>query len=116
MMIIIILVILPDDQVAKHKRRSWSQKTLWGSSKAESHVKEIINEVVHLDDENNDDDDDDYQYDDYDHDDYENADAYILKVGISGNRVFVNFFHFPPKFRLRTRKPSRLHCTIALCG
>ena len=22
-----------------------------------------------------------------------------------------NFFHFPPKFRLRTRKPSRLHCT-----
>ena len=27
--------------------------------------------------------------------------------------VFANFFHFPPKFRLRTRKPSRLHCTIA---
>ena len=24
-----------------------------------------------------------------------------------------NFFHFPPKFRLRTRKPSRLHCTNA---
>ena len=30
---------------------------------------------------------------------------YILKVGISGNRDSANFFHFPPKFRLRTRKP-----------
>ena len=39
--------------------------------------------------------------------------TYILKVGISGDRVSANFFHFPPKFRLRTRKPSRLHCTIA---
>ena len=39
--------------------------------------------------------------------------AYILKVGISGIRDSANFFHFPPKFRLRTRKPSRLHCTIA---
>ena len=39
--------------------------------------------------------------------------AYILKVGISGNRDSANFFHFPPKFRLRTRKPSRVHCTIA---
>ena len=39
--------------------------------------------------------------------------AYILKVGVSGDRVSAHFFHFPPKFRLRTRKPSRLHCTIA---
>ena len=38
---------------------------------------------------------------------------YILKVGISGIRDSANFFHFPPKFRLRTRKPSRLHCTNA---
>ena len=28
--------------------------------------------------------------------------AYILKVGISGNQDSANFFHFPPKFRLRT--------------
>ena len=27
--------------------------------------------------------------------------------------VSANFFHFPPKFRLRTQKPSRLHCTNA---
>ena len=27
--------------------------------------------------------------------------------------VSANFFHFPPKFRLRTWKPSRLHCTNA---
>ena len=27
--------------------------------------------------------------------------------------VSANFFHFLPKFRLRTRKPSRLHCTNA---
>ena len=39
--------------------------------------------------------------------------SYILKVGISGIRDSANFFHFPPKFRLRTRKLSRLHCTIA---
>ena len=39
--------------------------------------------------------------------------TYILKVGVSGDRVSANFFHFPPKFRLRTLKPSRLHCTIA---
>ena len=39
--------------------------------------------------------------------------TYILKVGISGIRDSANFFHFPPKFRLRTRKLSRLHCTIA---
>ena len=39
--------------------------------------------------------------------------TYILKVGISGIRDSANFSHFPPKFRLRTRKLSRLHCTIA---
>ena len=39
--------------------------------------------------------------------------TYILKVGISGDRVSANFFHFPPKFRLRTRKPSRQQCTNA---
>ena len=39
--------------------------------------------------------------------------AYILKVGISGNCVSANFFHFPPKFRLRTQKPARLHGTNA---
>ena len=44
---------------------------------------------------------------------FETLITYILKVGISGDRVSANFFHFPPKFRLRTRKPSRLHCTIA---
>ena len=38
---------------------------------------------------------------------------YILKVGVSGDRVSANFFHFPPKFRLRTLKPSRIHCTNA---
>ena len=27
--------------------------------------------------------------------------------------VSANFFHFPPKFRLRTWKPSRLNCTNA---
>ena len=42
-----------------------------------------------------------------------NLGPYILKVGISGIRDSANFFHFPPKFRLRTRKLSRLHCTIA---
>ena len=34
--------------------------------------------------------------------------AYILKVGISGIRDSANFFHFPPKFRLRTRKLDRV--------
>ena len=39
--------------------------------------------------------------------------SYILKVGISGIRDSANSFHFLPKFRLRTRKPSRLHCSNA---